>query len=138
MKLSQQRIVEPIGFNMTPMIDVVFLLIIFFMTVSQLNRNVLPSLKLPVSTVSDDAQASATFVLNIDSQGQFQVNDEVVLRDRLDALLQQSIAVTQTANQPPHARLRCAADCSTTDVNFVFDRLSKMGFQSVTVAVRKP
>lgn len=138
MKLGQRQIVQQIGFNMTPMIDVVFLLIIFFMTVSQLNQNVLPPMELPVSNVSDDGTAPAQLVLHIDSQGQLRVNNDVVQRENLDALLKQSLALTNAESQTPHARLRCAADCSTTDVNFVFDRLSKMGFESVTVAVRKP
>ena len=137
MNLGQKQIVKGIGFNMTPMIDVVFLLIIFFMTVSQLNQNVLPPMELPVSNVSEDGTAPAVFVLNIDSQGQFQVNNEVVQRDDLDAFLKQSLALTKEQNQTPHVRLRCAADCSTTDVNFVFNRLSEIGFESVTVAVRK-
>lgn len=123
---------------MTPMIDVVFLLIIFFMTVSQLNQNVLPAMQLPVSQVGDDSTGPATFVLNLDSEGQLRVNDKIIDRDDLDAFLQQSLSGSGAKNKAPHAKLRCAADCSTTDVNFVFDRLSETGFQSVTVAVRKP
>ena len=137
MKLSQPRVVESIGFNMTPMIDVVFLLIIFFMTVSQLNQNVLPSTELPISSFGYDSATTAALILNLDSQGQFQVNNQVIERNDLDAFLQQSLARLDQEEATPHAKLRCAADCSTTDVNFVFDRLSEMGFESVTVAVRK-
>lgn len=136
MDLGQRQIVKRIGFNMTPMIDVVFLLIIFFMTVSQLNQNVLPPMELPVSSISDDGTAPATFVLNIDSEGQFQVNNKVVQRSELDTFLKQSLRLGDAENQTRNARLRCAANCSTTDVNFVFNRLSEMGFESVTVAVR--
>lgn len=137
MQLSKTQNVAPVGFNMTPMIDIVFLLIIFFMTVSQLDQNVLSPLELPVSSFGDDRAAPAALVLNIDSQGQLQVNNEVIQRDALDALLAQTLARADADDKTPHVRLRCAEDCSTTNVNFVFDRLSEMGFESVTVAVRK-
>lgn len=139
MKLSQQPVVEPIGFNMTPMIDVVFLLIIFFMTVSQLNQNVLPPMQLPFANFADSAERTtmgSALVLNLDSQGQLRVNQEVIKRDELDDFLQRSLVHLNADGRTPHAKLRCAADCSTSDVNFVFDRLSESGFQSVTVAVR--
>lgn len=136
MKLSHPRIVEHVGFNMTPMIDVVFLLIIFFMTVSQLNQNVLPAMELPISGFADDSGPRSTFVLNLDSDGQLRVNQEVIERAELDALLQTSLARLNAEAKTPHAKIRCAADCSTTDVNFIFDRLSTTGFQTVTVAVR--
>ena len=38
MKLSKHRRRPDVAFNMTPMIDIVFLLIIFFMTVSQITQ----------------------------------------------------------------------------------------------------
>ncbi len=136
MKLSQQSIVEQAGFNMTPMIDVVFLLIIFFMTVSQLNQNSLPSTQLPFSTFADDATTRSALVLNLDSQGQLRVNQQAIARNELDEFLQQSLAGQNAGDKSPHAKLRCAAECSTTDVNFIFDRLSESGFKSVTVAVR--
>jgi len=137
MKLSQRRIAEQVGINMTPMIDIVFLLIIFFMTVSQLNQNVLSSTQLPVSEAGDDGGAPASLVLNIDSQGQFLVNDKVIPRNELDSFLQQAMERLKMRNLTPRVKLRCAANCSTTEVNFVFDRLSESGFETVIVAVRK-
>ena len=122
---------------MTPMIDIVFLLIIFFMTVSQLDQNVLSPLELPVSSIADDRTPPATLILNIDSQGRLQVNNEVIGRNQLDDFLLQTLARADADGKTPHVRLRCAADCSSTDVNFVFDQLSKTGFETVTVAVRK-
>ena len=137
MKLSQRKIVEQIGFNMTPMIDVVFLLIIFFMTVSQLNQNLLSPMQLPISDYGDAATAPAALVLNLDSEGRLVVNNEVIEREKIEEFLQQSLATADADIPIPHARLRCAADCSTTHVNFIFVSLSKTGFESVTVAVRK-
>ena len=137
MKLSQRQVVEQIGFNMTPMIDVVFLLIIFFMTVSQLNQNLLSPMQLPISNYGDVATAPATLVLNLDSEGHLVVNNEVIEREKIEEFLQQSLAPLDADRTAPHARLRCAADCSTTHVNLIFDILSKTGFESVTVAVRK-
>ena len=55
--------------NMTPMIDIVFLLLIFFMTVSQVSEINKVQLDLPKLTGSAD-QKPSTITLNVDQQGQ--------------------------------------------------------------------
>ena len=141
LRLSKQRYVEPISFNMTPMIDIVFLLIIFFMTVSQLNQNVLPPMKLPVSAAGDDRSLPAEIVLNLTDTGQLNANNVTIERDELDDFLKQEklrLASDKVSDKKmPRVRLRCDANCSTTHVNLVFERLSALEFEAVVVAVKK-
>ena len=58
-----------VGFNMTPMIDVVFLLIIFFMTVTQVSEINKEQLELPQQEGSTD-QLNSNVTINVDREGQ--------------------------------------------------------------------
>ena len=77
------------GANMTPMIDVVFLLIIFFLVSSHLARqeNRLP-LDLPVASTFDrnDPQR-APLTISVDAAGEWLVRGDVVDIDALQAAL---------------------------------------------------
>ena len=68
MRLSKRRRTTSARINMTPMIDIVFLLIIFFMTVSQVSEISRERLELPQQNGSDD-QKPAVLTINIDQDG---------------------------------------------------------------------
>lgn len=57
---------------MTPMIDVTFLLLIFFMTVSQVSRSQREALDLPKLSGSQD-QSRQSLVINVDEAGRIKV-----------------------------------------------------------------
>ena len=122
---------------MTPMIDIVFLLIIFFMTVSQLNHNVLPPMQLPIINGGDNRSPAAEIVFNLSETGQLKANSATIERDEIDNFLQREKLRLGSAEISPRVRLRCDANCSTTHVNFVFERLSALGFEAVVVTTKK-
>ena len=89
MKIPNQQNRPFTGANMTPMIDVVFLLIIFFLVSSHLARqeNRLP-VELPVASKHDPLNVdpvSVTITVNRDQQ--VLVGGEIISRQDLDALL---------------------------------------------------
>ena len=122
---------------MTPMIDIVFLLIIFFMTVSQLNDNVLPPMQLPIASTGDDRFIPAEIVLNLSDSGQINANNTAIEPDEIDEFLKQEKLRLRSNGATPQIRLRCDANCSTTHVNRMFERLSALGFEALVVAVKK-
>jgi biopolymer transport protein ExbD len=69
MKLSRKKPPSSLAFNMTPMIDIVFLLIIFFMTVSQITRTIDFPLPLPRVSDSDTSAINSTVTINLDKEG---------------------------------------------------------------------
>ena len=141
LKLSKRQYFEPISFNMTPMIDIVFLLIIFFMTVSQLNHNAFTPVQLPIANASDDRFPPTEIVLNLNDTGQLKVNNATIEPDEIEDFLRQEklrLQLQQGSNEKtPRVRLRCDANCSTTHVNSIFQKLSSVGFDAVVVAVKK-
>ena len=64
MRLSRSTSAETLGFNMTSMIDIVFLLIIFFMAVSHLSRTQDASLNL-VEVSSGSKKVESSFINQI-------------------------------------------------------------------------
>ncbi len=89
MRVPSQSDRRTAGANMTPMIDVVFLLIIFFLVSSHLARqeNRLP-LDLPVaSTYGPIDPESAPLTISVDREARFRVGGDVVDLDSLRGTL---------------------------------------------------
>ncbi len=81
---------EELGFQMAPMIDVVFLLLIFFMCASTFHeRETLESINIPVADRSQRKEASpGELVINIDREGYLTVGggEEMTLPELAEAL----------------------------------------------------
>ena len=72
MRLTKRRAATQVRMNMTPMIDIVFLLIIFFMTVTQVSRINRERLDLPKQPGADDQKPSMV-TINVDQAGEILV-----------------------------------------------------------------
>ena len=90
-----------VGMDMTPMIDVVFQLIIFFMTVSQQSHLVATELELPRMAGAID-QAPATLTINITHDGRIIVSGEPIGLARLDESIHREIADREEAGRDHH------------------------------------
>ncbi|MFN3150570.1 ExbD/TolR family protein [Bremerella sp.] len=72
MKLSKKRVRHTKGMDITPMIDIVFLLLIFFITVSQVSETNREKLELPQLKGAKD-QKKTSLVVNINKAGEIVV-----------------------------------------------------------------
>lgn len=72
--------------NIAPLIDVVFLLIIFFMTVSQITRVEVEPLELPEAKMSEQAQ-TGRLVINVRDDGRIRVGGRTHSLDSLHRML---------------------------------------------------
>ena len=89
MNLRPQR-PEPPDINLAPLIDVVFLLLIFFMVTTTFRDEV--GIKIQLPDASGEATAeSQPLILTIDADGTFYVNDRQVA-DRQPATLSKALA----------------------------------------------
>jgi biopolymer transport protein ExbD len=89
--------------NLTPLIDVVFLLLIFFLVASRFaeeDRQL--EVALPTATEAKPLlDQPREFVINIDATGKYFVQDTVMTLEEVDSALHQAIAnnpLTQTVN----------------------------------------
>ncbi len=87
MNLAKHDPETDMDMNMTPMIDVVFLLIIFFMIITDLTQQDLEDLQLPKATAADEDKPDPTKkrpIYNIRHTGEIIVQREVLFDPEVD------------------------------------------------------
>jgi len=71
--------------NVTPMIDVLLVLLIIFMIIQPLNRQTIPIQVPPPQTAAPSNAPSTQIVLEIRDDGTYAINGQLVPKDQLDA-----------------------------------------------------
>ena len=136
MRLRRPRQPSNIGMNMTPMIDIVFLLIIFFMTVSQITQSLDEPVNLP--DVGPDGQPLETvsITINVNASGAMVVAGEPFeMPDLMQAIRKELIRV---GNRTDRLRVlvRCDRNCPGQHVNELGQELGKLGISRIRVSVQ--
>ena len=124
-----------LGFNMTPMIDVVFLLIIFFLVSSHLaKQETRIQLSLPVakSGETEPEQISRRVTLSITANGQLTLAGRIVSIASLESHLATAIA---ELGADMEVRLRCSRQLEYGNVEPIMLACTKLGIWNVTYAV---
>lgn len=136
MRLAKRRPAR-LGINMTPMIDVTFLLLIFFMTVHQVSRVNKEALELP-QLAGTQEQSESAVTINIDRQGQILVSGQTLSLAELASLIGQELATVggDPARLVVLVRADRRGDCRT--VNQVMALLSRLDVLRVRLAVEAP
>ncbi len=126
--------------DITPMIDVVFLLIIFFMVTAQFARITRAELNLPQEQgEQDQAAEEAGLVINVLADGSLIVNErDVTLEDMLD-IVRDEIA-RQPERDPRQVKLLLRADRNndTARLNLILTRLQELGVGAARLATEVP
>jgi biopolymer transport protein ExbD len=82
---------EEEALNLTPLIDMVFLLLIFFLVATTIAQDERPqSINLPVTGATSPLSAPPEEIINIEKDGVMKVNGQVNDRDQLRATLEQA------------------------------------------------
>jgi biopolymer transport protein ExbD len=120
------------GENMIPLINVVFLLLIFFMLAGALAAPEPFRVEPPVSR-SDAALANGDRTLLLSADGQLALDGAPLPRGALEP------TVAALLEQHPDARLKLKADADTTAETLidVMDALGSAGAQRVTLVTRR-
>jgi biopolymer transport protein ExbD len=121
--------------QLAPMIDIVFLLLIFFLVTWQFSRSEQDS-KVKVPTSTEGKETDRTYreiVINIRQGGDIVVNAKVLTPEQLLAKLQAIAEID--ANQP--VRLRGDAQISYQSLMAIIDICQKAGIWNISFATRK-
>ena len=119
--------------NITSLIDVMFLLLIFFMVTSTFRNQPAVNLVLPRSATATDT-VNTPKMLYLTSEGRIFLNDAEVARENLPALLEQ----LHTAEGEDRMVLRADENASHGDVVGLIDILKQSGFTRVSLSARLP
>lgn len=126
--------------EVTPMIDVVFLLIIFFMTTAQFARMTRAELALPLEPGEQDrAPQEAGLVINITREGEIIVTDQSFDLAALEQLVREEIQL-HSDRPPQQLKLLIRADknADSARLNQVVRLLQSLDVGSARLATEVP
>ncbi len=127
---------ESVEVNLTPLIDVVFLLLIFFMVSTTFDRHAKLKVSLPEASAKALLQQNNPLVLSIDAKGNYFINDRQVVNKSLDTLKQ---AIQKTIGDDKAIKdvalvLRADANTPHQFVVRAMDAASQLGLTKLSIA----
>jgi len=128
---SRQK--ELLDVNVTPLIDVVFLLLIFFMVSTTFERESQIEIMLPEATASAKVTDEFVMQITIDEEGTYYVNQQRVINTKLDTLMKAMKEVAGDRKDPP---IILSADAKTPHQSVVtaMDAARRLGFVHLNFA----
>ena len=137
MRLSRHHRRTPLVMNMTPMIDIVFQLLIFFLTVNQVSRVSREPLELPALAGSQD-QMHAELTLNITQDNRLLVTGQPW--SLADVKKKVTELVQDHGNDPARVTMTLRVDrrAGSDLVNQVVTAMHELGVSRVRVGVQVP
>ena len=137
MRFNNAKQSRPMQLNMTSMIDIVFLLIIFFMIVSQISETNKEQIELPALSAELEQQ-SAKMTVNINADSEVIVSGESIDTNQLQAMVSQELAAVDGNTNRLFVTLRVDRNALTDRANEVMRILNGAGIPGVRVAVAAP
>lgn len=134
----------PAGFQMAPMIDIVFLLLIFFLVTYQITEQEKDTrVAVPTSTEGvQTARVANEIVVNLTADGEITIAGEPFTKDQLRQKLERIVKASTIANaggadQQP-VRIRADGDGTNQNLFEVIDEITRAGIWNIRFANRQP
>jgi len=128
---------ESVEVNLTPLIDVVFLLLIFFMVTTTFDRHARLKVSLPESSTKATQQQNDPLVLSIDAKGNYFLNDRQIINQQLATLkqaIQKTLANDNVDIKDVSLVLRADANTPHHSVVRAMDAASQLGLTRLSIA----
>ncbi|MBD3653117.1 biopolymer transporter ExbD [Kangiella sp.] len=127
---------EELQLNLTPLIDVVVLLLIFFMVSTSFKKESKISLDLPEANGEVAEQLPEVIEISINKDGEVFVNGQGLINRQLETIKD---AITQVANDPATPLvINADAQAPYQSVISVMDAAGQVGFNNLTLATQQP
>jgi len=132
MRLRESKAEDP-EINLTSLIDVVFLLLIFFMVTTTFERQARLKIELPEASEQAATENPQELVVLISEDGRYFVNNNEVTRADLETLKD---ALLSTAGDDRDQPITIRADARTPHQAVVtaMDAVSQLGFVNLSIA----
>lgn len=132
MKFTSPESDEP-EITVIPLIDVILVLLIFFMATATFDQNSRIKVQLPESNSEAKADSTQPLIVQIDADGRYFVNNSEVLNSRIDTL---KAALEQLGGDPAKQPVVLRADARTQHQAVVtaMDALAQTGYRNLSIA----
>lgn len=119
--------------DITPLIDVVFLLLIFFMVSTTFEKQAKLKIDLPEASAQPQLQEAKSVVIAIDAQGHYHINDRQLVNSQKETL---KLALQKTVGDNKETSLILRADGRTPHQAVVnaMDVAAQLGLTRLSIA----
>jgi len=127
---------EEVNLDITPLIDVVFLLLIFFMVSTTFEHNAEINITLPESTEELSKAKPDAINIGIDAQGNIYINERPLLNTQLRTIMDALSEAVVGLDEPP-VIISADGQASHQSVIKVMDAARQIGLIRITFATLK-
>jgi len=136
MKFSTRNLEEDANINLTPLIDVVFLLLIFFMVSTTFDTTSQLKIKLPEASENRQANEARELNIVIDAEGRFFLNSRELASQKSAAL---SAAIQRALNGADRPIIiQSDAKSPVQSLVTAMDVVGRLGLTQVSIATTRP
>lgn len=135
MKFKQVRRELP-ALNLTPLIDIVFLLLIFFMVTTSFSRETRLLVSLPEASGSVENATESIEVL-VDKEGGYAINGRRLVNAEVDSLVR-GLELESGGDTSLLVVLVADAEVQHQSVITAMEAIGRAGFASLSIATREP
>jgi biopolymer transport protein ExbD len=138
MKFSQRRWEDP-AIDLAPLIDVVFLLLIFFMVSTTFTRQAEITVDLPEASVAPVEHEQKPIEIVIDAEGRYFVNQKMLVNKQIESLIAvlKRIRSQEGENAPDSIIISADANTPHQAVVTAMDAARQIGIFKVSLATKQ-
>lgn len=127
---------ETVDINLTPLIDVVFLLLIFFMVSTTFQKSSEIQIDLPEASGAVEPKKEFVVEISIDSLGRYFVNERVLVDKKLSTL-KSAIQQTIGTHKNPHVVISADKNATHQSVVIAMDAANQLGLSRFSLATKQ-
>lgn len=132
-----RRTLEDPAINLTPLIDVVFLLLIFFMVTTTFTRDTRLTVNLPEAEANSSETVPDSIEVTVSQGGRYSVAGQV-LQDNNTRTLGMALVDAAQGDRRRAVLLVADAEASHQAVVTAMDAIGQAGFSRLSIATRQP
>lgn len=132
----RRKIRDELAINITPLIDVVFLLLIFFMVTTTFNRETRLLVNLPEANAELAESTPTQIEVMVARDGSYSINGRALINNRLDTLMR---GLELESNGDTSLPILLIADAEATHQSVVtaMDGIGQSGFNRLSIATQR-
>ena len=133
MRIRNDRVQDEPHIDLVPLIDVILVLIIFFVDTTTFDARSTLQLQLPTASQQDNSEPPRSLSVLVNAEGRYFINDQEVLRTDVEAV-KQTIAAVAGSDREQTVLLRADARTPYQAVVTAQDALGQLGFRRIAIA----
>lgn len=132
----KRKIREELNINITPLIDVVFLLLIFFMVTTTFNRETRLLVNLPEANAAAAESTPTQIEVIVARDGSYSINGRALVNNTLDTLMR-GLELESNGDRSLPILLIADAEATHQSVVTAMDGIGQSGFTRLNIATQR-